>query len=92
MKSYYFKRTDVRNGVLVSPDKHNPLVQERFSIFRDSIKAIFKGFLNVIFNRLREGINPVDELQRNPLHYASLNKFTKCHKSARYLIEYGLDL
>ncbi|EAS06627.2 ankyrin domain protein (macronuclear) [Tetrahymena thermophila SB210] len=92
MKQYYFKRTDVRSGVLVSPDKHNPLVQERFQIFRSSIKNVFKGFLNTIFNRIREAITASDELQRNPIHYASLNKFTKCHKSARYLIEYGLEL
>jgi hypothetical protein len=26
MKNFFFKRTDVRSGELISPDKHNPLV------------------------------------------------------------------
>lgn len=91
MKTYFFKRTDVRNGELISPDKHNPSVQERFKNFKAAIKQVFKMFLGSLENRLSEYIRPNDEVQRNPLHYASLNKFTKCHKTARFIMEYKIE-
>ncbi|EGR33877.1 hypothetical protein IMG5_033560 [Ichthyophthirius multifiliis] len=92
MKQYYFKRTDIRQGILISSDKHNPLVKERFNNFRHQIYVLFKKYLELQLDRITQALKPIDDLSRNPIHYAALSKFTKCIKSARLLLNYGLNI
>jgi len=37
-------------------------------------------------------INVVDEVDRNPLHYATTNKFTNCGACIQYMMQYGIEI
>lgn len=92
MKNYKFKKTDVKMGNLISPDRHVRSVQERFMSFRQIVGEITRVFLDEQIEKFKKALTICDELNRNPLHYAALSKFTKCSQTAEYLLNFSLNI
>ena len=78
MKEYKFKRTDINDGILVSPDKHMLKIQNKFNEFNEKIEEIYKDYIENLITKFQKNIMAgLDFNNRNPLHYASFSKFTK---------------
>ena len=77
MAKFKFKRSDVSNGILVCPDKHLASVQENFIGYKAEVLDSYKRYLDKLLDKFKFSLVQQDENDRNPVHYASLSKFTK---------------
>jgi len=66
-------------------------VQERFKKFNQEIYSIFSEFLEKLIYQFKLML-PADKLNRNPIHYASISTFAPCHKTARYLLDFDIEM
>lgn len=79
-------------GELICSDKHVARVQESFKRFQEEIHKLTNTFLNAQIDTFRSTLGTVDEHNRNPIHYATLDKFTKCILVIKYLLNYEINL
>ncbi len=77
MHEYKIKNSDVIKGTLVCPDKHLPETQERFEVFRARACELLESSLEKLYNKYKRSLLQDETLSRNPIHYASLSKYTK---------------
>ncbi|CAD8044189.1 unnamed protein product [Paramecium primaurelia] len=92
MKKYRFKKTDSHHGELTCSDKHLKQVQQRFQAFQTEVHDQYQKYLDQNLLHLNKAIVTNDQYQRNPIHYASLSKYTKCIQCTKYLTLYGLKI
>lgn len=92
MKSYSFKKSDVTQGVLITSDKHVKAVQQRFAQFQIDVSDLFQSFLDHLLHDYQRALTINDQLQRNPIHYSALSKYTKSLKTSKFLVLYSTKL
>ncbi|CAD8132274.1 unnamed protein product [Paramecium pentaurelia] len=91
MKKYQFKKSDSQKGQLINADKHLKQVQQRFQQFQTIVSEQYQQFLDQnlqYFNRVNATI---DQFQRNPIHYGSLSKYTKCFQCIKQLAQFDFE-
>ncbi|CAD8136125.1 unnamed protein product [Paramecium octaurelia] len=89
MQRYQFKKSDAQKGQLVNADKHLKQVQSRFYQFQEIVSEQYQQFLDqnlLYFSRVNATI---DQFQRNPIHYGSLSKYTKCFQCIKQLTQFN---
>eukprot|EP00825_Cyclidium_porcatum_P019598 TRINITY_DN2230_c0_g1_i3.p1 TRINITY_DN2230_c0_g1~~TRINITY_DN2230_c0_g1_i3.p1 ORF type:complete len:744 (-),score=143.38 TRINITY_DN2230_c0_g1_i3:71-2302(-) len=92
MKKYNIKKTDVNKGQLICSDKHVAKVQANFQIFQEAISQLTIKFLKTQVENFLQSLATIDEHNRNPLHYAALDKYTKSILTIKYLLNYELQM
>jgi len=86
-KTYSFLKSDIQKGQLVSPDQTLPSVQANFKKFLPIVEKTFKqSYLDQLELFQQKAICGVDELNRNPLHYSSMAKYTRCGLASKFLL------
>ncbi|CAD8138750.1 unnamed protein product [Paramecium pentaurelia] len=87
-KSINLKKTDSQKGQLINADKHFKQVQLRFSQFQAILSELYQQFLDQNLQYFRSINVTIDYFQRNPIHYGSLSKYTKCFQYIKSLAKF----
>jgi ankyrin repeat protein len=89
-KELNVKRTDVRQGILVSPDKHLPKVKRTFQEFENLICSLYSNYLTRLLNIYdRMLYKSIDEFGRNPIHYGAMGLQFNTVRCVNAVFEFG---
>ncbi|KAM3136330.1 hypothetical protein pb186bvf_011629 [Paramecium bursaria] len=91
-RKYSFKKSDVQLGQLLSSDKHLKQTQQRFAQFQKEVHEYYTQFLEQLRFYYQKSVSIQDQFMKNPVHYASLSKYTKCLQTSKFLLLYRLQL
>ena len=88
---YKFKSMDIKHGQLVSTVFHDADTVRRHEEFNIRVQDMLEKYARDLINRLREILCQQDIHRRNPIHYSSMQKYTKCFKCTEALLNIDID-
>ena len=87
------KTMDIKQGELTKTVQHDADTIKRHREFDLRLVSLFEQYACDIIGRYREILTQQDiAMRRNPIHYAAMNKFTKCQKTLEALLSIDIDL
>jgi len=92
INQFKIKRTDVRNGELLTSKRHLPEEKLRFKDFQTQILNTNKEFLEGLLDISEKAATTQDHDQKTPIHFAAMNKYTKCLKTMRLLMLPNIEI
>lgn len=89
---FRMKTMDITHGELTKTVQHDADTIKRHREFDLRLVSIFEQYACDIIARYREILTHQDNVShRNPVHFAAMNKFTKCHKTLEALLTIDID-
>ena len=90
---FRMKTMDIKQGELVKTVQHDADTIKRHREFDLRLVSIFESYACDIIQRYREILTQQDAVvRRNPIHYAAMNKYTKCYKTLEALLKIDIDV
>lgn len=90
---FRMKTMDIRHGELTKTVQHDADTIKRHREFDLRLVSLFEQYACDIIARYREILTRQDGVsRRNPVHFAAMNKFTKCQKTLEALLSIDIDL
>ena len=89
---FRMKTMDIKHGELNKQVQFDADTIKRHREFDLRLVSLFEQYACDIIGRYREILTQQDsEQRRNPIHYAAMNKFTKCQKTLEALLQIDID-
>ena len=88
---YQFKNMDIKQGELSSQVFHDVETVRRFDSFNVKVMSIFQQYSKDIQDTYRQILSQKDKINRNPLHYGAMSKFTQCYKTLDALLSIDIE-
>jgi hypothetical protein len=88
---YRFKNMDIDHGHLSTAIFHDADSIKRHEEFNIRVFNLFEQYSKDILDRYRQILTVQDKVQRNPVHYGAMSKFTKCYKTVEALLTIEID-
>jgi hypothetical protein len=89
---FRMKTMEIKHGELLKTVSHDADTIKRHREFDLRLHSLLEQYTTDILQRYREILAQQDHvMRRNPVHYAAMNKFTRCQKTLEALLELDMD-